>query len=92
MNEKAFKATVISTKIMRKVEKDYPKLIGIEFGFENLNRVIVSPTSPISITISDNDGNHYSISLSPLKNTNDLEEISDEVLIALEHLYDFLNS
>ena len=92
MNEKAFKATIISTKIMRKVEKDYPKLIGIEFCFENLNRVIVCPTSPISIIISDNDNNNYSISLSPLKNTNDLEEISDEVLIALEHLYDFLNS
>lgn len=92
MNEKAFKTTVISTKIMRKVEKDYPKLIGIEFSFENLNRVIVSPTNPISIIIFDSDGNNYSISLSPLKNTNDLEEISDEVLAALEHLYDFLKS
>ena len=89
MNEKAFKATVISTKIMKKVEKDYPKLLGIEFAFENLNRVVVSPTI---ITIFDNDGNYYPINYSPFKNKKNLEEISDEILTTLEHLYDFLNS
>ena len=89
MNEKAFKATVISTKIMKKVEKDYPKLLGIEFAFENLNRVVVSPTI---ITIFDNDGNYYPINYNPFKNKKNLEEISDEILTTLEHLYDFLNS
>lgn len=89
MNEKMFRATVISTKIMRKVEKDYPKLLGIEFSFENLNRVVVSPTI---ITVFDNNGNYYPINYSPFKNKKNLEEISDEVLTALEHLYDFLKS
>ena len=90
MNEKMFKATVISTKIMHKVEKDYPKLLGIEFSFENLNRVVVCPTV---ITIFDNNGNFYHINYSPFKNKKeDLEEISDELLVALEHLYNFLKS
>ena len=89
MNEKAFKATVISTKIMKKVEKDYPKLLGIEFAFENLNRVVVSPTI---ITIFDNDGNYYPINYSPFKNKKNLEEISDEILTTLKHLYDFLKA
>lgn len=86
MNERTFQAMVFCTKIIKKMENDFPKMIGAEFNFEDFR---VSVCSSIISIENCNDGNCYVISTFPSKNK---KEIPKNVVNVLNHLYDFLKS
>lgn len=86
MTENLFKTTVLCTKISKITKERYPELIGVEFSFETCEAIIIFEDQ---ITIFNNH-NYYKVDLFMLKHRVNKDEIPDQLVRALERLYDFL--
>lgn len=85
MSEDLFEAIIISTKIEKVMKENFPKMIGVEFSYDDF-KVVVETTG---IMMECNNYTCY-ISLNP--NRNEGKENRRIPINTLKHIYDFLKA